>query len=65
MESTYSHNKTYNGNLFWIFETLKTVNKEINFDKPVKNSDYEEIMIYECIVFNEDREDSLFLQVEV
>jgi len=56
-----------NGNLYWIFEALKVVNKEINFDLPtlLKSNKKEEIMFYECLVFNKLKEDSLFLHINV
>lgn len=61
-------NKMYNGNLFWVLEALKIVNKEINFDLPLnlnKSSTEEAIVFYDTIVFNEDKEDSLFVQINV
>lgn len=68
MESNQtSQHKNYNGNLFWIFEAVKIVNKDVNLDIPIdtdKFKQFEEIQFYDCIVFNEDREDSLFVQLE-
>jgi len=60
-------NKTYYGNYFWIMEALKITNKEINFDKnfdlaKLKNSD---ILFYDCLVINDDKEDSVFFHVTV
>jgi hypothetical protein len=60
-------NKLYNGNLYWVFEALKVVNKEIDFDKTFNETDSfsnNEILIFDCIVFNEDKEDSLFFYKE-
>jgi hypothetical protein len=55
------------GNLSWILEAFKTVNKDINFDTAMKNDhNYSsEIKFYECLIFNNDREDSVYVQIEV
>lgn len=60
-------NKTYYGNFFWVMEALKITNKEINFDKNIDlsklvNSD---IIFYDCLVINDDKEDSVFFHVTV
>jgi hypothetical protein len=55
------------GNLSWILEAFKTVNKDINFDTAMKNDHnyISEIKFYECLIFNRDREDSVYVQIEV
>ncbi len=60
-------NRTFYGNYFWILEALKITNKEINFDKPIdltklKHSD---IIFYDCLIINDDKEDSVFFHVTV
>ena len=54
-----AQNKIYNGNFLWMLEALKVINFELNYDKPKLNIGVDEILFYECIVFNENREDSL------
>ena len=60
-------NKTFFGNYFWILEAIKLTDKEMNFDKNIdftklKNSD---ILFYDSLVINDDKEDSLFFHVSV
>lgn len=48
----------------WIYEAFKVVNKDIDFDKPYTDKPsqcQDELLIYECLMFNDDREDSLFV----
>lgn len=57
-------NLLYSGNTFWIYEAFKTVNQEFNFDKPYTDKPQiinNQLLIYECLMFNDDREDSLFI----
>ena len=65
MESTYSQNKIYYGNFLWYLEAFKVSNKEINYDKPIRGSRKDQILFYECVVFNEDKEDALYCESEV
>ncbi len=54
------------GNMFWILEAFKQVNQEIDFDQPLRNEicfNRDEILFYDCLVFNKDREDSLFVNI--
>jgi hypothetical protein len=57
----------YFGNLSWILEAFKIVNKDLNFDSAMKNEHNftNEIKFYECLIFNSDREDSVYVQIEV
>jgi hypothetical protein len=66
MENNKNANKIYNGNLDWVLEALKTVNKEVNFDFNFKDvsSKTNEILLYDSLVFSNDKEDSLFFQIE-
>ena len=60
-----TNTKMFNGNIFWIFEALKIVNKEFDFDKPYEDrSEFymNDILLYECIILNDDKEDSVFVQ---
>ena len=57
-------NPLYSGNAFWIYEAFKTVNQDFDFDKPYTDKPQyakNELLIYECLMFNDDREDSLFI----
>jgi hypothetical protein len=64
MESLDS-NKIYSGNYSWILDAFKIVNKEIKFDTALnKENIKEEIKFYECIIFNSDKEDSVYVQIE-
>lgn len=57
-------NLLYSGNIFWIYEAFKTVNQEFDFDKPYTDKPKiinNQLLIYECLMFNDDREDSLFI----
>ena len=57
-------NLLYSGNTFWIYEAFKTVNQEFDFDKPYTDKPQiinNQLLIYECLMFNDDREDSLFI----
>jgi hypothetical protein len=65
MESTYSQNKIYFGNFLWFLEAFKVSNREINYDKPLRINEKDEILFYECLVFYEDREDALYCESEV
>ena len=60
-------NKTYNGNYFWILEAIKHTDKEMNFDKNIDSSKLRnsDIIFYDSLVINEDKEDSLFFHVSV
>ena len=62
-----NNNKIYSGDYFWILEAFKIVNKEINFDAALKYDlqAKDEIMFYESIVFHDEKEDSLYLQIDV
>jgi hypothetical protein len=60
------NNDYIRGDLFMILESLKIVNKDFHIDKendPESNSD--KILLYESLIFNHDREDSLFYQDNV
>jgi hypothetical protein len=59
-----SNKNSIHGNLYWVFETLKKVNNDFNFDLPIKVTQNNEIVLYECIVFHPDKEDSLFVQYD-
>ena len=64
MEITDKKNPLYEGNIFWLYECFKTESQDFPFDKPYTDKKYyieNEYMIYECLMFNEDREDSLFV----
>jgi hypothetical protein len=58
-------NNIYYGDIYWLLEAFKKVNKDFNFDsKLIPLTNYDEIMFYECIVIQEQQEDSLYIQVE-
>lgn len=58
-------NNIYYGDTYWLLEAFKKVNKDFNFDTNLTpHADYDEIMFYECIVFQDQQEDSLYVQVE-
>ena len=58
-------NNIYYGDIYWLLEAFKKVNKDFNFDSNLTpHPNYDEIMFYECIVIQEQQEDSLYVQVE-
>ena len=64
MNIEIKQNPIFKGNIFWLYECLKNEAKEFPFDRPYtdKKSDTENLfLIYECLMFNIDREDSLFV----
>lgn len=64
MEITEKKNPEFEGNIYWLYECLKTESQDFPFDKPYTDKKYfieNEYLIYECLMFNEDREDSLFV----
>ena len=64
MEITEKKNPEFEGNIYWLYECLKVEAPDFPFDKPYKDQKYfidKEYLIYECLMFNEDREDSLFV----
>ena len=64
MEITEKKNPEFKGNVYWLYECLKTESQDFPFDKPYTDKKYfieNEYLIYECLMFNEDREDSLFV----
>ena len=64
MEITEKKNPEFEGNIYWLYECLKIESPDFPFDKPYtdkKNFIENEYLIYECLMFNEDREDSLFV----
>ena len=64
MEITEKKNPEFEGNIYWLYECLKIENPEFPFDKPYTDKKYfidNEYFIYECLMFNEEREDSLFV----
>ena len=57
-------NPLFEGNIFWLYEALKNVDQDFSFDHPYTDKpEYysKHFLFYECLMFNEDREDSLFL----
>ena len=60
-------NKTYHGNYFWILEALKVTSKEICFEKNFDCSKLSknDIIFYDSLVINEEKEDSLFFHITV
>ena len=53
-------NPLYSGNAFWIYEAFKTVNQDFDFDRPYTDKPQyakNELLIYECLMFNDDREE--------
>lgn len=68
MIENYS-NQIYYGNLLWVLEALKVVNKDTNFNQLTMdhnlNDSSMDLLIYDCIVFNEEKEDSLYFQRDV
>ena len=57
-------NLLYQGNMFWIYEAFKKESLYFDFDKPYTDKHIHiqnNLLIYECLMFNEDREDSLFV----
>lgn len=64
MEITEKKNPEFEGNIYWLYECLKTESQDFPFDKAYTDKKYfieNEYLIYECLMFNEDREDSLFV----
>ena len=64
MEITEKKNPEFEGNIYWLYECLKIEYPEFPFDKPYTDKKYfidNEYFIYECLMFNEEREDSLFV----
>jgi hypothetical protein len=70
MKGNIGKAKTYNGNITWLLEAFKTVDKEFspNFSNIRLSPDSregKEFQFYECIIFNDREEDALFVQVKV
>ena len=64
MEISEKKNPEFEGNMYWLYECLKVEAPDFPFDKPYTDKKYfidKEYLIYECLMFNEDREDSLFV----
>ena len=64
MEITEKKNTEFEGNIYWLYECLKNEAPDFPFDKPYSDKKFfieNEYFIYECLMFNEDREDSLFV----
>ena len=64
MEITEKKNPEFEGNIYWLYECLKNEAPDFPFDKPYSDKKFfieNEYFIYECLMFNEDREDSLFV----
>ena len=64
MEITEKKNPEFEGNIYWLYECLKVEAPDFPFDKPYTDKKFfieNEYFIYECLIFNEDREDSLFV----
>lgn len=64
MDIVQSKNPIFEGETSWLYECLKNEAKEFPFDKPYCDSPSDcenEFLIYECLMFNRDREDSLFV----
>ena len=64
MEITEKKNPEFEGNIYWLYECLKIEAPDFPFDKPYTDKKIlidNEYLIYECLMFNEDREDSLFV----
>ena len=64
MEITEKKNPEFEGNIYWLYECLKIESPDFPFDKAYtdkKSLIENEYLIYECLMFNEDREDSLFV----
>ena len=62
--------EVFEGNLFWLLSVKKKVNKDsyftLNFhDSDIKEARKKTVSMYESLVFNEDKEDSLFYQIGV
>ena len=64
MEITEKKNPEFEGNIYWLYECLKLEYPDFPFDRPYTDKKAlieNEYLIYECLMFNEDREDSLFV----
>ena len=53
----------YYGNIFWLLEGMKIINNEfsVNFNK--LNSRIESFQFYDCIIFNKEKEHSLYFSL--
>lgn len=54
----------YSGNIYWLYEALKTTTTDFDFEKPYKDDPEKndtEMLFYECVKFCDEREDSLFV----
>ena len=57
-------NPIFEGNIYWIYEAFKLNKQDFDFDKPYTDKQSlikDKFLIYECLMFNEDRENSLFI----
>jgi hypothetical protein len=52
------------GDLLMVLEALKIVNKEFHISED-NNAEKNNILLYDSLIFNIDREDSLYFQVKV
>jgi hypothetical protein len=57
-------NPIFEGNIYWIYEAFKVNRQDFDFDKPYTDKiqyTKDKFSIYECLMFNDDRENSLFV----
>jgi hypothetical protein len=57
-------NEFIKGDLLMVLEALKIVNKEFNLEDDNEDK-FNKILLYDSLIFNKDREDSLYFQVNV
>lgn len=59
-------NPLVEGNIYWLYEAFKVENQELDFNKPYTDNlqNAKELLLYECLMFNDDREDSIFIMQE-
>lgn len=52
----------YYGNIYWLYEGMKIINEEfkVNFNKLRPTHNQDSFQFYECIIFNQEKEHSLY-----
>jgi hypothetical protein len=59
-----NNNEYIKGDLLMVLEALKIVNKEFRIDEE-DTDEKSKILLYDSLIFNKNREDSLYFQVKV
>lgn len=57
--------EVYYGNIYWLLEGLKILKEDYDFDRKISSSsdhNGNSFHFYDCIIFNEEKEDSLLFQ---